>query len=78
MPRDRATVPPGAWIGIDGVVLRLQKSINQAGGQRAWGKKHGISPSYINKVLKGHKIPGDKITMALGLEAALLWRTPSH
>lgn len=76
--RHRATVPPGRWLDIDGVVKRLQKSINAAGGQRAWGRKHGISPSYINKVLYGHKVPGDKITKALGLEGALLWRVPAH
>lgn len=76
--RDRDTIPPGPWLDIDGVMRRLQKSVNAAGGQREWGRKHGISPSYINKVLKGHKIPRDKITRALGLEAALLWRTPAR
>lgn len=75
--RHQATVPPG-WLDIDSVVKQLQKSINDAGGQRAWGRMHGISPSYINKVLCGHKIPGDKITRALGLEGALLWRVPAH
>lgn len=78
MPRNRNTIPPGRWIDLNGVVLRLQKSCNAAGGQREWGRKHEISPSYINKVLKGQKIPGEKITRALGLEGALLWRTPAH
>jgi hypothetical protein len=78
MARNRDTIPHGPWIDLDGVLLRLQKSVNAAGGQRAWGRKHDIDPAHINKVLKGQKIPSEKFTRALGLEGALLWRTPAH
>jgi hypothetical protein len=36
--------------------------------------KHGISPPYLNEVLRNHKLPGSKITKTLGLEAVRLWR----
>jgi hypothetical protein len=72
----RDTKPAGPWLDINGVVARLQKSINAAGGQAAWAAKHGISPQYVCDVLAGRKLPGDKITRAMGLEKALLWRTP--
>lgn len=78
MRRSRDTIPAGPWIDWDGVVLRLRKSCNAAGGQKAWADKHDISPAYVNDVLKHRKPPGEKITKALGLEGALLWRTPSH
>lgn len=78
MPRYRDTIPPGPWIDMNGVVLRLRKSCNAAGGQAAWAAKNEISAAYVNDVLKSRRLPGEKITRALGLEGALLWRTPAH
>ena len=78
MMRNRDTIPAGRWLDINGVVKRLRASTNAAGGQKAWADKHAISAAYVNDVLLGKKLPGDKITRALGLEKALLWRTPSH
>lgn len=72
----RSTRPAGPWLDLDGVVARLQKSVNAAGGQKAWATKHDISPQYVCDVLKFRRLPGDKITNAIGLEKALLWRTP--
>lgn len=76
--RNRPTISPGRWLDSNGVVARLRKSANAAGGQAAWAAKHEISAAYVNDVLHGRRLPGDKITKALGLEKALLWRTPSH
>lgn len=76
--RYRATIPPGPWLDFNGVIGRLRKSVNAAGGQSAWAAKHEISAAYVNDVLHSRRLPGDKITKALGLEKALLWRTPSH
>lgn len=78
MRRNRDTIPAGPWLDLNGVVLRLRKSCNAAGGQKAWAVKHEISTAYVNDVLKQRRLPGEKITRALGLEGALLWRTPSH
>jgi hypothetical protein len=58
--------------------MRLQKAVNAAGGQTAWAAKHEVSVAYVNDVLKSRRLPGDKITRALKLEKALLWRTPAH
>lgn len=78
MMRTRETIAPGPWLDMIGVVKRLQRSVNACGGQSAWAKKHDISAAYVNDVLKMRRLPGDKITLALGLEKALLWRTPSQ
>lgn len=76
--RSRATIAAGPWLGLEAVRLRLQKQVNVAGGQTAWAKRHGVSLAYVNDVLQSRRLPGDKITDAMGLEKALLWRTPSH
>lgn len=76
--RDRATKPPGPWLDWPAVEARLQKSVNAAGGQSVWAAKHGISVAYVNDVLRGRRLPGDKITKAIGLEKALMWRTPAR
>lgn len=76
--RYRTTIPHGPWLEWPDVQKRLRKSVNAAGGQSAWAKKHEISIAYVSDVMRGRRLPGDKITKALGLEKALLWRTPSH
>jgi hypothetical protein len=47
-------------------------------GHPAWAKHHGISEAYVDDILHGRRLPGEKITKALGLEKALLWRTPNR
>ena len=76
--RNRDTIPAGGWLDIFAVTKRLQKQVTAAGGQKAWADKHKISAAYVCDVLQGRRLPGDKITVAMGLEKALLWRTPSH
>lgn len=55
-------------------LLKKQVGNNPA----AWAKKYGISSAYVDGVIHGTRIPGDKITRAMGLEKALLWRVPGH
>lgn len=64
----------GPWLDIRGVQKRLKRKV--AGNAAAWAKAHDISPAYVSDVLSGRRLPGAKITKALGLEKALLWRTP--
>ena len=74
----RATIPHGNWLSLEEVRQRLQNQVNAAGGQTAWAKRHGVSLAYVNDVLKSRRLPGNKITKSMGLEGALLWRTPSR
>lgn len=74
--RTRETISPGPWLSIDGVVARLRRQVR--GNQKEWAKRHAISPQYVCDVLAGRRLPGDKITRAMGLEKALLWRTPAQ
>ncbi len=45
----------------------LQKAVDVAGGQRAFGREHGISATYVGFVLEGDP-PGPRICAALGIE----------
>lgn len=76
--RYRETIPPGPWLDWEGVRFKLRQSVNASGGQKAWADKHDISAAYVNDVLRGRRLPGQKIARALGLEKALLWRTPAR
>lgn len=65
----------GPWMNINEVEKMLRRIVE--GNQTAWAKRHKISLGYVNDVLNGRRSPGDKITQAMGLEKALLWRTPN-
>lgn len=72
--KQRRLKPAGPWLDIIGVQKRLRRAVK--GNATAWAKAHDISPAYVHDVLKGRRLPGDKITKALGLDKALLWRIP--
>ena len=51
----------------------IRRLCREAGGQSAWGKRSGISPSYISDVLHGRKPPGPKILAAVGYRAVTIY-----
>jgi len=53
------------------VARRIRVAIQQAGSQRAWAERVGVSPVFICNVLQGKRAPGPKVLAALGLR-----RTP--
>lgn len=63
------------WLDINGVTEMLRRLVN--GNQTAWAKQNKISLGYVNDVLNRRRLPGDKITKAMGLEKVLMWRTPA-
>lgn len=44
----------------------LLRACDTAGGQSAWGRKHGISQSSVNQTLSGVREPSENIINALG------------
>ncbi len=46
----------------------LQKAVDEAGGQRAFGRKHKVSAAYVGLVLNGER-PGPAVLKPLGIEA---------
>lgn len=53
---------------------KLTREIEAAGGQAAWAKLHGFSPSFICDVLAGTRPVTDRLAKALGFAAARSWR----
>lgn len=70
------TLRAGPWLNIDQVAKLLRRQVR--GNQAEWATRHGISAAYVSDVLRGRRLPGKKITQAMGLEGALLWRVPSN
>lgn len=54
------------------VQTMLAAACSEAGSQKAWAKRHGISNSYVNNVLRGWRGPGDDILGALGLQRVVI------
>ena len=52
----------------DALLMRLDRMIQQAGGQRALARRLGLSPSYLNDVMRGKREPAGKLLSALGLQ----------
>lgn len=50
----------------DELVGVLSSACEAAGGPSAWARKAGVSPQYVNDVLKRRRQPGDSICRALG------------
>lgn len=61
-------VPIREGITLDDLLARLREEVAKV-GQQAWAKAHGVSPQYLNDVLKRRRDPGPKILKAMHLRA---------
>lgn len=46
---------------------RLKARMEQVGGATAWGRRHGVSPTYLGDVVHGRREPGAAVLRPLGL-----------
>lgn len=51
----------------------LKAMCGNAGGMRAWGRKHDVTAAYVSRVIAGKKIPGKKLLDAMGLEPSTVY-----
>jgi DNA-binding transcriptional regulator YdaS (Cro superfamily) len=56
------------------VVSRLRAAIVEAGGQRAFARRHGFTPAYVNDMLRGRRAVAEKVLDALGIERVTIHR----
>src|SRR5215475_6050788 len=59
---------------IDDVVRLLRREVQTCGSQEAFANKAGVSQQYIGDILRGQRVPGEKILKALGLEKIAYYR----
>ena len=51
----------------EAVIVALRYLVDRAGSGRRWAAANGLSPAYVNAVLRGFRTPGDDICRVLGL-----------
>lgn len=56
------------------VLDRLRAAVMAAGSQKAYAEQIGVSQTYLSDVLTGNRAPGEKILMALNLEAIIMYQ----
>lgn len=52
---------------VDDVRARLSTAIREAGGQKAFAAVAGVSPAYVNDVIRGRRAVGERVLAALDL-----------
>jgi DNA-binding transcriptional regulator YdaS (Cro superfamily) len=56
---------------VDDVKNLLIAQCDQAGSQKAWASRHGLSEGYVCDTIRGRRAPGGAILRALGLKRAV-------
>ena len=62
----------------DDVRTLLALAVEQAGGQRAWAQHAGVSPAWVNSILRQHRKPGPAVLRALGLRHVSYYTKAAH
>lgn len=50
------------------VVALLKHACGEAGGLRAWARKHDMTAQYVWQILAGERPPSEAVAKALGLK----------
>lgn len=58
----------------DDFIALLRRAVKDAGNQKAWATRHGVSPQYVNDVLKRRRSPGETICRPLRIERVVSYR----
>lgn len=61
-------------LDLDGVLALLRWKCQEAGSQKAFADKHGLSKQYLSDVVRGDRPPGPAILRALGLDVVTRYR----
>lgn len=51
----------------------LRDAVREAGTQKAWAERAGVSEVYVSDVLRKRRPPGDAILRALGLTRRMVY-----
>lgn len=58
----------------DQLVSLLKQQVKDAGSQKQFAFRWGISQQYLTDVLKGRRMPGPKILKMLGYESMVVYK----
>lgn len=65
-------------VSLATVYAELRSAIAQAGTQKAWADRHGISPQFVSDVLHTHREPTDRLLAPLGLRRRVIFERIPH
>lgn len=57
------------------MLKKLRDAVAEAGSQKAWAAKHGVSTQYVNDCLKGRREIGRAISEPLGYRPVTVYLT---
>jgi hypothetical protein len=57
------------------IINLVKVKCEKLGGQKEFAKKYGLSPAYVNDVIRGKRDPGDKFLRAMGFKKTILYET---
>lgn len=57
----------------DDVLSVLRDECTSLGSQKAWAKKQGVSPAYVNDILQGRREISDRVAEMLGFERHVIF-----
>ena len=60
-------------LGDEAIVRMLLAGCRAAGTQAKWASANGVSPQYVSDVLRGHRVPGDRLLRRLGLRREITY-----
>ena len=58
---------------VEDVRDKLRDQVAHLGSQVMWAKRHGVSPAYVNDVLKRNRAPGERILKAMKLKKVTVY-----
>lgn len=56
------------------LLKQLKQQVKESGSQKVLAHRLGVSRQYLNDILKGRRMPGQKVLRALGLELVYCYK----
>lgn len=72
MATAHSEAPPARIVGYDHVVSLLREGVAAAGSQRAYAWAFGIHEGDLGQVLRGRRLPSEKLCALVGVERQLV------
>ena len=64
-------------LNIWDVLRQLHREVEETGSQSEWARRTGVSRTYLNKVMRGSRVPGPQIFEALNVKSVVVCAGPN-
>ncbi|HEY8356980.1 MAG TPA: hypothetical protein VIL30_05920 [Ramlibacter sp.] len=73
MTLEQAAVAMLPMVNEDELRKELQDQVDVAGSQTAWAQAHGLTPQYVNDILRGKRMIGSEFARLLSHERLVVY-----